>query len=107
MVFNLLCFGVFSYFPLLKIWAYVLGFFSPFSGEFSLILDLFLSAFCNFICVTLDSLSPSFRLFFVGVSRFVDNDLGPPPLEGFMSPDSVLHWLAAKLYSIVYPAIST
>jgi hypothetical protein len=107
MVFNLLCFGVFSYFPLLKIWAYVLGFFSPFFGEFSSILDLFLSAFCNFICVTLDSLSPSFGLFFVGVSRFVDNDLGLPPLEGFVSPDSVLHRLVTELYSIVYPAIST
>ena len=88
-------------------WAYVLGFFYPFSGEFSSILDLFLSTFCNFIWVTLDSLSSSFRLFFVGVSRFADNDLGSPPLEGFVSIDSVLHRLAAELYSIVYPTIST
>jgi hypothetical protein len=43
----------------------------------------------------------------MGVSRFVDNNLGPPPLKGFMSTDSVLHRLAAELYSIVYPAIST
>uniref|UniRef100_A0A2N9EKB4 Uncharacterized protein n=1 Tax=Fagus sylvatica TaxID=28930 RepID=A0A2N9EKB4_FAGSY len=48
-----------------------------------------------------------FRLFFVGVSRFADNNLGPPPLEGYVSSDSVLHWLAAELYSIVYLAIST
>jgi hypothetical protein len=88
-------------------WAYVLGFFTPFFGEFSSILDLFLFAFRNFIWVILDSLSPSFRSFFVGVSRFVDNNLGPPPLKGFVSTDSVLHWLAAELYSIVYPAIST
>ena len=88
-------------------WAYILGFFYPFSGEFSSILDLFLSTFCNFIWVTLDSLSSSFRLFFVGVSRFADNDLDSPPLEGFVSIDSVLHRLAAELYSIVYPTIST
>jgi hypothetical protein len=43
----------------------------------------------------------------VGVSRFADNNLGPPPLEGYVSSDSVLHWLAAELYSIVYLAIST
>jgi hypothetical protein len=43
----------------------------------------------------------------VGVSRFAESDLGPPPLEGFVSSDSVLHRLAAELYSIVYPAIST
>ena len=43
----------------------------------------------------------------MGVSMFADNNLGPPPLEGFVSTDSVLHRLAAELYSIVYPAIST
>ena len=75
--------------------------------SFPSILDLFLSAFCNFVWVTLDSLSPSFRLFFVCVSRFANNDLGSPSLEGFVSTDSVLHRLAVELYSIVYPAIST
>ena len=48
-----------------------------------------------------------FRLFFVGVSRFAESNLRPPPLEGFVSSDSVLHRLAAELYSIVYPALST
>ena len=43
----------------------------------------------------------------MGVSRFAESDLGPPPLEGFVSSDRVLHRLAAELYSIVYPAIST
>ncbi len=52
-------------------------------------------------------MSSSFRLFFVGVSRFAENDLGLPPLEGYVSGDSVLHRLAAELYSIVYLAIST
>jgi hypothetical protein len=52
-------------------------------------------------------LSQSFQLFFVGVSRFAESNLGPPPLEGYVSSDSVLHWLAAELYSIVYPALST
>jgi hypothetical protein len=52
-------------------------------------------------------LSQSFRLFFVGVSRFAESNLGPPPLEGFIPSDRVLHRLAAELYSIVYPAIST
>ncbi len=42
----------------------------------------------------------------MGLSRFTDNDLGPPSLEGFESTDCVLHWLAEELYSIVYPAIS-
>uniref|UniRef100_A0A2N9GG88 Transposase (putative) gypsy type domain-containing protein n=1 Tax=Fagus sylvatica TaxID=28930 RepID=A0A2N9GG88_FAGSY len=51
--------------------------------------------------------SPSFKLFFVGVSRFAEGSLGPPPLEGYVSSDSVLHRLAAELYSIVYPALST
>uniref|UniRef100_A0A2N9H2D6 Uncharacterized protein n=1 Tax=Fagus sylvatica TaxID=28930 RepID=A0A2N9H2D6_FAGSY len=61
----------------------------------------------EFILVILDSLSSSFRSFFVGVSRFAESDLGLPPLEGFVSSDSVLHRLSAELYSIVYPAIST
>ncbi len=90
-----------------QIWACVLGFFSPFFGEFFWILDLFLFAFCNFIWVILGSLSQSFRLFFVGVSRFTDSDLGPPLPGGFVSADSVLHRLVAELYSIVYPATST
>uniref|UniRef100_A0A2N9GGL5 Transposase (putative) gypsy type domain-containing protein n=1 Tax=Fagus sylvatica TaxID=28930 RepID=A0A2N9GGL5_FAGSY len=55
----------------------------------------------------LASLSQSFQLFFVGVSRFAENNLGPPPLEGYVSSDSVLHRLAAELYSIVYPTLST
>uniref|UniRef100_A0A2N9ESD9 Uncharacterized protein n=1 Tax=Fagus sylvatica TaxID=28930 RepID=A0A2N9ESD9_FAGSY len=38
---------------------------------------------------------------------FTKSNLGPPPLEGYISPDSVLHRLAAELYSIVYPALST
>ena len=46
-------------------------------------------------------------MFFVGVSRFAEGNLGPPPLEGYVSSDSVLHRLAAELYSIVYPALST
>jgi hypothetical protein len=52
-------------------------------------------------------LSQSFQLFFVGVSRFAENSLGPPLLEGYVSSDSVLHRLVAELYSIVYPALST
>uniref|UniRef100_A0A2N9INU5 Transposase (putative) gypsy type domain-containing protein n=1 Tax=Fagus sylvatica TaxID=28930 RepID=A0A2N9INU5_FAGSY len=48
-----------------------------------------------------------FRSFFVGVSRFAENDLGPPLIEGFVSPDSVLHRLSAELYSVIYPSIST
>ena len=43
----------------------------------------------------------------MGVSKFVDNNLGPPPLEGYVSSDNVLHRLTAELYSIVYLAIST
>jgi hypothetical protein len=43
----------------------------------------------------------------VGVSRFAENGLGPPPIEGFVSPDSVLHRLLAELYSVIYPSIST
>jgi hypothetical protein len=46
-------------------------------------------------------------LFFVGVSRFAESNLGPPPLEGYVSSDSVLHRLAAELYSIVCPALSS
>ena len=52
-------------------------------------------------------MSQSFQLFFVGVSRFAENNLGSPPLEGYVSSDSVLHRLAAELYSILYPALST
>ena len=52
-------------------------------------------------------MSPSFKLFFVGVSRFAESNLGLPPLEGYVSPDSVFHRLAAELYSIVYPALNT
>uniref|UniRef100_A0A2N9HWZ9 Transposase (putative) gypsy type domain-containing protein n=1 Tax=Fagus sylvatica TaxID=28930 RepID=A0A2N9HWZ9_FAGSY len=59
---------------------------------------------CGYI---LASFSPSFKLFFVGVSRFAEGNLGPPPLEGYVSSNSVLHRLAAELYSIVYPALST
>ncbi len=46
-------------------------------------------------------------MFFLGVSRFAEGNLGPPQLEGYVSSDSVLHRLAAELYSIVYPALST
>ena len=49
----------------------------------------------------------SFKSFFVGVSRFAENGLGPPPIEGFVSPDSVLHRLSVELYSVIYPSIST
>uniref|UniRef100_A0A2N9H0E8 Uncharacterized protein n=1 Tax=Fagus sylvatica TaxID=28930 RepID=A0A2N9H0E8_FAGSY len=59
---------------------------------------------CGFI---LASLSHSFKLFFVGVSRFTESNLGPPPLEGYISPDSVLLRLVAELYSVAYPALST
>uniref|UniRef100_A0A2N9H7K7 Uncharacterized protein n=1 Tax=Fagus sylvatica TaxID=28930 RepID=A0A2N9H7K7_FAGSY len=45
--------------------------------------------------------------FFSGVSRFAEGNLGPPPLEGYVSSDSVLHRLAAELYSIVHPALTT
>ena len=61
----------------------------------------------GFISVNLDSLSLSFKSFFVGVSRFAENGLGPPPIEGFVSPDSVLHRLLAELYSVICPAINT
>uniref|UniRef100_A0A2N9GGF3 Uncharacterized protein n=1 Tax=Fagus sylvatica TaxID=28930 RepID=A0A2N9GGF3_FAGSY len=47
------------------------------------------------------------RSFFVGVSRFAKNGLGPPLIEGFASPDSVLHRLSAEFYSVIYPSIST
>ena len=46
-------------------------------------------------------------MFFIGVSRFAENNLGPPQLEGYVSFDSVLHRLAAELYSIVHPALSS
>uniref|UniRef100_A0A2N9HNU0 Transposase (putative) gypsy type domain-containing protein n=1 Tax=Fagus sylvatica TaxID=28930 RepID=A0A2N9HNU0_FAGSY len=39
--------------------------------------------------------------------RFAENGLGPPPIEGFVSPDSVLHRLSAELYSVICPAIHT
>ncbi len=74
----------------------------PFSSFFR-----FSVAFRKLILVNLESLSLSFRSFFVGVSRFAENGLGPPPIEGFVSPDSVLHRLSAKLYSVIYPSIST
>uniref|UniRef100_A0A2N9HR96 Transposase (putative) gypsy type domain-containing protein n=1 Tax=Fagus sylvatica TaxID=28930 RepID=A0A2N9HR96_FAGSY len=38
---------------------------------------------------------------------FAESNLGPPPLEGYVSSDSVLHRLAAEPYSIVYPALTT
>ena len=63
--------------------------------------------FREFILVNLESLSFSFRSFFVGVSRFAENGLGPPLIEGFVSPDSMLHRLFAELYSVIYPSIST
>ena len=82
-----------------------------FSGEFPPppSFSFFLSPilFCGFIPVNLDSLSLSFKSFFVGVSRFAENGLGPPPIEGFVSPDSVLHRLSAELYSVICPAINT
>jgi hypothetical protein len=52
-------------------------------------------------------LSSSFKSFFVGVSRFAESSLGPPPLESFVSSDSVLHRLSTELYFVVFPAIST
>uniref|UniRef100_A0A2N9FF04 Transposase (putative) gypsy type domain-containing protein n=1 Tax=Fagus sylvatica TaxID=28930 RepID=A0A2N9FF04_FAGSY len=41
------------------------------------------------------------------IGRFAEGNLGPPPLEGYVSSDSVLHRLAAELYSIVHPALTT
>jgi hypothetical protein len=77
----------------------------------SLLCPFLLSSFSGFlrgfIPVNLDSLSLSFKSFFVGVSRFAENGLGPPPIEGFVSPDSVLHRLSAELYSVICPAIHT
>jgi hypothetical protein len=64
-------------------------------------------AFRESILVNLESLSLSFKSFFVGVSRFAENGLGPPPIEGFVSPDSVLHRLSVELYSVIYSSIST
>uniref|UniRef100_A0A2N9I4S2 Transposase (putative) gypsy type domain-containing protein n=1 Tax=Fagus sylvatica TaxID=28930 RepID=A0A2N9I4S2_FAGSY len=52
----------------------------------------------------------SFRRIFGGflnVEGFAENGLGPPPIEGFVSPDSVLHRLSAELYSVICPAIHT
>uniref|UniRef100_A0A2N9IDK4 Uncharacterized protein n=1 Tax=Fagus sylvatica TaxID=28930 RepID=A0A2N9IDK4_FAGSY len=77
----------------------------------SLLCPFLLPSFSGFlrgcIPVNLDSLSLSFKSFFVGVSRFAENGLGPPPIEGFVSPDSVLHRLSAELYSVICPAIHT
>uniref|UniRef100_A0A2N9J5W0 Uncharacterized protein n=1 Tax=Fagus sylvatica TaxID=28930 RepID=A0A2N9J5W0_FAGSY len=42
-----------------------------------------------------------------GVFSFAKNGLGPPPIEGFVSPDSLLHRLLAELYSVIYPSIRT
>uniref|UniRef100_A0A2N9HSL2 Uncharacterized protein n=1 Tax=Fagus sylvatica TaxID=28930 RepID=A0A2N9HSL2_FAGSY len=44
---------------------------------------------------------------FAYLGKFAENGLGPPPIEGFVSPDSVLHRLSAELYSVIYPAIHT
>ena len=41
------------------------------------------------------------------MSRFAENGLGPPSIEGFVSPDSVLHRLSAELYSVICPVINT
>uniref|UniRef100_A0A2N9JA57 Uncharacterized protein n=1 Tax=Fagus sylvatica TaxID=28930 RepID=A0A2N9JA57_FAGSY len=41
------------------------------------------------------------------VVSFTENGLGPPPIEGFVSSDSLLHRLSAELYSVIYPSIST
>ena len=80
-----------------------------FSGEFSSVPFFFLFSvvFCEFVSVNLEFLSLSFRSFLVGVSRFAENSLGPPPIEGFVSSDSVLHRLLAELYSVRYPSSST
>uniref|UniRef100_A0A2N9G3V7 Transposase (putative) gypsy type domain-containing protein n=1 Tax=Fagus sylvatica TaxID=28930 RepID=A0A2N9G3V7_FAGSY len=45
--------------------------------------------------------------FVTRVVMFAENGLGPPPIEGFVSPDSVLHRLSAELYSVICPAINT
>uniref|UniRef100_A0A2N9GMW2 Uncharacterized protein n=1 Tax=Fagus sylvatica TaxID=28930 RepID=A0A2N9GMW2_FAGSY len=55
----------------------------------------------------LDSLSVPFRNFFVGVCRFAEGGLGPPPLGDYLPPTSVLHRLSAELYSISHPALNT
>ncbi len=71
-----------------------LGFLSfrfPVSFLRFLFLFRFSVAFREFILVNLESLSLSFKSFFVGVSRFAENGLGLPPIEGFVSPVSVLH----------------
>ena len=49
---------------------------------------------------TLDSLSVPFKNFFMGVCRFADNNIGPPPLSDYLPPSSVLHHLSAELYSV-------
>uniref|UniRef100_A0A2N9ES48 Uncharacterized protein n=1 Tax=Fagus sylvatica TaxID=28930 RepID=A0A2N9ES48_FAGSY len=57
--------------------------------------------------VALDSLSVPFRNFFVGVCRYAESGLGPPPLGDYLPPTSVLHRLSAELYSISNSALST
>ena len=81
--------------------------FVPIANEFLLISSFVLRSSLFFSFVILDALSPLFKLFFVGVSRFADSNLGPPSPEGFVSADCVLHPLAVELYSIVYPIVST
>ena len=56
---------------------------------------------------TLDSLSVPFKNFFMGVCRFADNNIGPPPLSDYLPPSSVLHHLSAELYSLSFLAICT
>jgi hypothetical protein len=55
----------------------------------------------------LDSLSVPFRNFFIGVCRFAEGNLGPPPLSDYLPSSSVIHRLSEELYSISFPAIST
>uniref|UniRef100_A0A2N9F1I8 Uncharacterized protein n=1 Tax=Fagus sylvatica TaxID=28930 RepID=A0A2N9F1I8_FAGSY len=45
--------------------------------------------------------------FVTRVVMFAENGLGPPPIEGFVSPDSVLHRLSTELYSVICLAINT
>jgi hypothetical protein len=59
-----------------------------------------------FRILALDSLSVPFRNFFVGVCRFTESGLGPPPLGDYLPPTSVLHRLSTELYSISNPALS-
>ena len=57
--------------------------------------------------LALDSLSVPFRNFFVGVYRFAESGLGPPPLGDYLPPANVLHRLLAELYSLSFSALST